>query len=699
MKKLTITARGSKLSVIQAKASLKRIETSLPQLQFDLVTADTAGDTDLSTSLTCNSIPDDFFTNTLDRAVLDGHADAAIHSAKDLPDYSGSNIDWFYLPWREDPRDTVLWPKSGKKNEDNPVVGISSPSREAYAKKRWPNCVIKPIRGAVENRIEQMDQGDYDVLILAVAGLNRLGLEDRCDEIISLADLPTHEDQGAIALTFKKGHPDMVALRQMLTPAVVIAGAGTGREGNYSVAVQQALSKAEVCFHDTLMAPEILTHVRGSLVNVGKRYNDKNPGQRQRDIISHLLTHSRKGQRVVRLKGGDPSLFGRLSEEIDALVEHGLSFRVLPGIPWLCSAPLRHGIYLTERQNVRHFQVATGTEIEGKSFDGRDLDPEKGPIYFFMAVTKLPSIVEGLIERGYKADAPCAVLREDAGEDNIVRGTLSTIVETMSKAKLKPPALFIVGDAADSSRAFTPPKAPLHGQRILLPGTERTRRALSESIVELGGTPIPLEVFELRPAHSEAKVWLKTLSDMDWIVLSSGSAVDVLLELLKDNNIDLRHLPRLAVSGPSAAKALKKAGLIADYQPQSYTSRDLGEGMLKTLDIKNQKVLIPRSSASVSPLPTILEDAGAKVFVETLYHNRAVEVEQLPDFDAVCFCSPSALQTLLPHREQFSGKTLCSIGPVTSAALTKAQLKVDVEPNIYDAQNLVWSLASHLTWA
>jgi uroporphyrinogen III methyltransferase/synthase len=170
------------------------------------------------------------------------------------------------------------------------------------------------------------------------------------------------------------------------------------------------------------------------------------------------------------------------------------------------------------------------------------------------------------------------------------------------------------------------------------------------------------------------------------------------LQLCQEEGIDLRHLPRLAVSGPSAGNALKKAGLYPDYQPQSYTSRDLGEGMLKQLNIKDQKVLIPRSSASVSPLPTILEDAGAKVTIETLYRNVPINVDALPEFDAVCFCSPSALQSLIPHREQLSKSVLCSIGPVTTKAMEQANFKVDVEPNTYNAQYLAWALSSQQLW-
>ncbi|MGA0409841.1 MAG: SAM-dependent methyltransferase, partial [Limisphaerales bacterium] len=359
------------------------------------------------------------------------------------------------------------------------------------------------------------------------------------------------------------------------------------------------------------MAAEILEHCKGKLIHVGKRHGEGDSSDRQQELMNTMIQAARQGKRVLRLKGGDPSLFGRLKEEVDALTKDGWPFRVLPGIPWICSAPLRHGIYLTERELTRHFQVATGTEIDGKTFDGRDLDPEKGPVYFFMAIKKIHEIVTGLMNRGYRADTPCAVFREDPGEEGIVRSTLDGIEVAMERSKLHPPALFMVGDPARKDLAFRSPPGPLEGLRILLPGTPKTQKVLSDAILDQGGIPVPITVFELKTEKKEAHQWMSRIEEFDWLILSSASAVECLLELMDHFDLDLRCLPHIAVSGPSATKALKAVGLYPDYQPDSYTSRDLGEGMLKHLDIQHQKVLIPRSSASQSPLPNILEDAGA----------------------------------------------------------------------------------------
>jgi uroporphyrinogen III methyltransferase / synthase len=693
-----IGARGSKLSIAQSQTSIQQLESALPHLEFNLIPIETTGDRDLKVQLNDPSVGDNFFTDDIDQKVLSGELSAAIHSAKDLPNYDGTDIDFFYLPWTEDSRDAVLWPRGRDHNNLNPVVGVSSGAREAYAKHRWPKGNLKGIRGAIDSRIEQLDDGDFDVILLAVAGLKRLGLEKRLDEILNEDELPTHEDQGRIAITFRRGDPDWLAIRNTLLHPVVIAGAGTGREGNYSVAVSEALSQADLCLHDSLMAPEVLHHCSGHFHHVGKRFGQGNTKERQKHLIETMVRGARRGERVLRLKGGDPSLFGRLKEELDALSQEGWPFRVLPGIPWICSAPLRHGIFLTEREQTRHFQVATGTEIEGKTFDGRDLDPEKGPVYFFMAIHKIPEIVSGLIKRGYRADTPCAVFREDPDEQSIIRSTLEGIEEAMAQSNLKPPALFLVGEPARADLAFQSPKGSLDGLKILTPGTPKTQKVLSQAILDQGGIPIPLTVFELKAEKEGAKAWLDRLDDFDWLVLSSASAVQCLLELLHHFEIDLRRLPSLAVSGPSAARALKAVGLLADYQPSSYTSRDLGEGMLKQLDIKDQKVLIPRSSASKSPLPNILEDAGARVEVVTLYANRSIEVDSLPEFDAVCFCSPSGFQPLERFKDELKDVIKVSIGPVTTQAMVEAHWEVDVEPTVFNAQHMIWALASHLQW-
>ncbi|MDR2849079.1 MAG: hydroxymethylbilane synthase, partial [Verrucomicrobiota bacterium] len=182
--RLKVGTRGSRLAVVQTQDALDKIATLFPELGFDVVTVETPGDRDLTTDLRAS--PGDFFTRDLDDALREGRIDWAVHSAKDLPDPPPADLDWFWLPWHEDPRDAWVLPpgKTWAELPARPIVGVSSERREAYCKKRLPDAVMKPIRGAIPARLEQLDAGAYDALLVAGAALNRLGLSHRVAEWI-----------------------------------------------------------------------------------------------------------------------------------------------------------------------------------------------------------------------------------------------------------------------------------------------------------------------------------------------------------------------------------------------------------------------------------------------------------------------------------------------------------------------------------
>lgn len=695
---LNIGARGSRLSVAQSQAAIETLQQCLPGLTLNLKTYSTGGDQDKKTSLTSGQVPDDFFTDVLDQSVINGEIDAAIHSAKDLPEKINEELDWMWLPWREDSRDAILLPEQVKGSPENPVVGISSPSREAYALKKWPGCQLKPIRGDIENRIQQLDNGDFDIIILAVAGLNRLGLDHRINEFIELDELQPHEAQGVLAMTWKKGHREMVALRNLLTHPVIICGAGTGEDGHYSVAVVEALNSASICLYDSLMSKEILEACQGEKIHVGKRHHEVNPGKKQLEIVERTLLSVRRGERVVRLKGGDPSLFARLSEELNALNAWGIHFRLLPGIPWLCSAPIKHGMYLTERDRIRHFHVSTGTTKDGDVFDCSELFSKNSTIYFFMATKKLAELVQGLRDTGYQKDTPAILLRDKAGEK--VEGTLENIVEKVHDSQLQPPALFVVGEAVANENRFQSGHGPLYGKRILITGSSRTQRKISEWTDRLDGQVIKVDSFSLEPMPVNELKWMRQLKTYDWLIFSSGSAVEFFLEALKKSNVDVRDLPKIAATGPSVAEVFNRVMIKVDFMPLVYTS----EACAKTLGIehklKGKKVLIPRSSASQSEMKAPLQAHGAQVDVVNLYRNVKLEISHLPNFDIVIFCSPSSVRHLSrDHKEKLSKNSfVVSIGPVTTKECQRVGLKVDFEPVQHDVDHMMLGLASRMLW-
>jgi len=216
--------RPSSLALTQTRAALDRLENLLDGVRFEMVPIASIGDTDRTTDL--RQSPADFFTRELDAALLHGEIDLAVHSAKDLPDPMVGNIDVFWLPWREEPRDVLILSK-GRKISDlpaNPIIGVSSERRAEYCAKRFPGGIQKNIRGNIEERIAQVDDGSYDIVLMAAAALVRLGLTERITEWIPLDELEVPEGQGYLAVTLRKGEPSplrtlfpMIGKRILLT--------------------------------------------------------------------------------------------------------------------------------------------------------------------------------------------------------------------------------------------------------------------------------------------------------------------------------------------------------------------------------------------------------------------------------------------------------------------------------------------------
>jgi uroporphyrinogen III methyltransferase / synthase len=691
-----VGARDSALSVAQSKQTIATLESVFPDIKLELVSFKTAGDTDKKTSLTDGSIPDNFFSDTLDQSVINGHVDAAIHSAKDLPDYDESEIAWFTIPWREDNRDCIILRKD-RIIPDNPKIGGSSVSREVFAQQKWPNGKSVAIRGDIENRIAQLDEGVVDVLILAVAGLKRLGLNDRITEILPTEELPTHPSQGKIAITFKKDNPHFLNMRMMLVETLNICGAGTGKDGNYTHSVTEALNNADLCLKDSLMDVEILNHCNGKIEEVGKRYHDE-ASSIQSTIHKKMLDSILGGDKVVRLKGGDPALFGRLIEELDFINKNHLPWRVHPGIPWFCSATLKHGIMITSRMGIRQFTVTTGTQADGETIDCNSLNtPLNGSIFFYMATRKIDTICKNLIDQGMSTDTPAAIFREDEGDENIVRGTLEIIEEEFKKSSMVAPAIFMVGEATLKDNNYKPQYGPLNETKILSCGTDHTKKVLDSQITKYGGTSIPLKLFDLKINKTP---WIRELSNTDWVILSSASAASFFIKALIENNVDLRDCPNVATSGPSASKELLKHGIHSDYEAMVFTSESLANELIENKLLNKASVMVLNSSASLSKLSEKLKPHCASLKKFNLYNNIECDLDSpCPDFDIASFCSPSAFNAFENNFPGIlKGKKIASIGPVTSKAIEAKGYTVDIEPRVYDAVNLMRSIASKKIW-
>jgi uroporphyrinogen III methyltransferase/synthase len=669
---LKVGTRGSKLAMIQTQETLSRMETLFPELGFTVAPMATIGDVDLTTDL--RQSPDDFFTRDLDEAVRSGRIDIAVHSAKDLPDPVAADLDWFWLPWREDPRDAWILPK-GKTLADlpaAPVVGISSARREAYCQTRFPQAVMKTIRGTIQSRLEQLDAGHYDAMLMAGAALKRLSLEERVTEWVPLEALAVPAGQGYLAVTFRMGDPVLTKLRGYFVKAVRFVGAGVGSADYCTLGGMNDLRQAEVCLYDVLMDEALLKYVPAGAerVFVGKRCGEHSV--KQTDITTLIAKYARQGKRVVRLKGGDPGLFGRLAEEIEELDRLAIPYRVRAGVSALTVATTGTGMLLTKRGVSRGFTAMTPRAAEGGvSGVGRAVR-DKVPLVLFMSLSVAPDMAQQLMDEGWEGHTPVAVVY-DAGSDQevIQMMDLNHLKSQFSNLNNDAPGLVIIGSAAATT--YRRDIGALSGQRVLVTCSEALLEKAAVRITDFGGFPVLRPLIKLVPCALNADY-----TAYDWIVLTSPSAVQLFMEQAKQN--DLRKIPKIMTCGPGSASALKAFGIQPDLMPPMDYSAEGLAALLQAEDFTGARVLRLRSEKAGTLLADVLRAKGAIVEDATLYENEWIRYDALPPHEAIFFASASGVESFCGQfgAQELQGKVLVVIGKPTEAALQAVGAKADV---------------------
>jgi uroporphyrinogen III methyltransferase/synthase len=679
-----VGTRTSNLAQVQARQVVERLGGILPGWTFEVLPASSPGDRDRAMDL--RDSPADFFTRDLDEAVIRGDLDFAVHSAKDMPDPIATGLDWFWLPWREDPRDCLVFPagQGPARMPPQPRIGVSSARRATYCQRRFPDASIMPIRGNIEDRLAQLDADRFDIIVVAGAALVRLGLESRISEWIPCNDMPTPPGQGALGLSFRVGDPRLIRLRSFFVRPVVFVGAGAGQAGMCTADGLAEMKACDVCLHDTLLDPSLLAMLPTSAdcLDVGKRAGD--PAHAQADTTDLILQRARRGARVVRLKGGDPGLFGRLAEETGALEALGLPFRVIPGVSSLNAATTGTGMLLTRRSVSQGFCAITARTEGGKPADVSASARSRLPVVFFMAGSVAASVTEQLRHEGWAATTPAAaVFAAGTEEERIVVGTLEDLAlrradEGEREAAPGLPVLLICGDVA--GYRFRGDGGALRGKRVLLTFSEALMERAVRLVRDYGGIPVSRPMVHLTPCL-EGLDRLQDLRQYDWVVLTSPSAVDCLMKMLRQTKTDLRCLPRLLVSGPGTAARLEAFGLQADAQPVT----DFGsEGLLECARHRlrvGERVLRLRSDRAGAGLADSLTGFGLRVDDVVLYRNKPVAHERKPPFDMAVFASGSGVEALLAQwgREALAGKIVAAFPGSACVALAKAGIPADVE--------------------
>ena len=666
--RFTVGARGSALSRAQTAGALDFLRARFPGTDYRVVTVETPGDRDLTTPIE-KSAPD-FFTRDLDAAVRDGRIDFAIHSAKDLPPKIADDLDWFWLPERADPRDCwVVRSRQARPSRAGAAalvaagafkIGVSSERRAAYAKKVYPKAKLLPIRGSIDSRIQQLRDGRYDAVLMALAGITRLcgGTPPGVELIpIPIEELTPPDAQGYLAVVFRAGDARLMAMRAYFVKAVRFVSAGVGDAGLCTVQGMRDLECADVVLHDALFDLSLLgqkTEGRGQRIDVGKRCGAHS--MKQAEITRLICDEARKGRRVVRLKGGDAGLFGRLAEETDALTALQIPFVVRPGVSALVAATTGTGLLLTRRGESRGFTAytprSTGTET---------------PQVAFMATRMASDEARRLVREGWPRTTPCAFVFDAAGPREEVRmATLGTVRKILPAKEEDRPGLFIVGRVA--AHGGWPRLGPLGGRRVLVTCSDAVQARAMTAVEDLGGHPIRWPLIELRATRTFGK----EVSGYDAIVLTSPSAVRI---FFANCMCDLRKIGAFYTCGAGTDAELRRHGIASDVMPASDFSAAGLIAEIKKLDLHGKRVLRLRSAKAGADVARALRRAGAKVDDVVLYENRACAPEgALPPFDDVFFASASTVESFFARygAKALRGKGVLVMGGPTRAALPKS---------------------------
>ena len=470
---------------------------------------------------------------------------------------------------------------------------------------------------------------------------------------------------------------------------VFLVGAGPGDPGLITVAGVEALSQAEVVVYDRLVNPRLLDLAPKDAERVFVGKGPKQHMMPQEEINELLVARAREGKRVVRLKGGDPFVFGRGGEEAEALAAAGVPFEVVPGVTSAVAAPAYAGIPVTHRSLASSVAFVTGHEDPTKG--APDVDWERlatavDTLVLLMGVGQLPQIVERLLAAGRASETPAAVIEWGTlPRQRTVVGTLGDIVAKVEEAGIGAPAVAVVGEVVrlrETLRWFE--SRPLFGLRVLVTRTREQASDLSRALVAAGAEPVELPTIEIMPRYDEARLAraVDALAEAayDWLIFTSANAVEIFFEFMSDRRLDARSVrAQVAAIGPGTAEALRQRGIVADLVPaaESYTA----EGLLaafEQIELTDRRVLLPRAEGARDVLIEGLHERGATVDEVTLYiaaPPKDADAEGLRrlragEIDIVTFASSSAVRNLVSmlgdDLEPLRRCRIAAIGPITA---------------------------------
>ena len=750
-KRLRIGTRGSSLALAQASQVEQALRAAWPGLETELVILRTKGDQVQDRPLSQVG-QKGVFVSEFETALLEGRIDLAVHSGKDLPARLADGLDILAVLPRADARDVLVLPRRGAGENDGSeeaalqafaalpegaVIGTGSLRRQLYGKRLCPQASFRLIRGNVDSRLKKLESGGYDGIILAKAGLDRLGITERererflflpipecrflpaaCQGIIAVEGrcqddflrLAAAVDDRLTRIAFETERralfnfgadcsapaaaycrilkPDgsdgqaqkacglwlelsvMYAGRERSGTApetqrlaladslcrkvreasgqgereagkVWLVGAGCGGPELITVKGLSLVESCDVLLYDSLSAKELLDRPRQDCerIDVGKRYGGR--AASQEEINRLLIQKAQEGKTVVRLKGGDPYVFGRGGEEILALLEAGIACEEVPGISSAFAAPAAAGIPVTHRGLSRSVTVLTASSLMEGAEQLTEADYEalarlSGTLVILMGMHHLKELTDRLIGTGMSPSRPAAVVMEGATKrQRWVRAPLEKLAEEAVRAGLKAPSVIVIGETASlhlAPMSFSETDAlpqgaseqqacgPLSGARVAVTGTDGFAARLSAVLRKQGAETVDLSFLETVPTEQP----LPEISGFSWLVFTSPNGVRLFQKKMRHERRDLRGLAgkKIAVIGPGTGEALEESGLFYDLMPQIHDAAHLGAALAERMEGKERALLL-RSELGSPALTRELSAAGREYHDFPLYELRA----------------------------------------------------------------------------
>ncbi|MDB4910949.1 MAG: uroporphyrinogen-III C-methyltransferase / uroporphyrinogen-III synthase [Gemmatimonadetes bacterium] len=504
----------------------------------------------------------------------------------------------------------------------------------------------------------------------------------------------------------------------MSSGVVYLVGAGPGDPGLLTVRGRQLLASCDTIVYDALVNPLLVDDAwigrvsEAEKIFVGKRGGA--PSMEQDAITALLVRLARDGKRVVRLKGGDPMVFGRGGEEAIALAAAGLEFEVVPGVTAGVAAPAYAGIPVTHRGVSTSVTFITGHEDPGKDRDQTDwaaLARAGGTLVLYMGVSRLAKIATALIEGGRSPSTPAAIIEWGTyPRQRTVTATLATLAETAARAKVIAPSIALVGDVVKLREEMSWfDRRPLFGRTIVVTRAREQASHLRVLLEIAGAAVIEAPAIRIEPLdQAPLRAALQKLASYNWLVVTSRNAVELLWASLRELGLDARAFAstKLCAVGPATADALLARGLSVDVIPDRYVAEGVIEKLRERDDVRGARVLFARAAGARELLPTAMREMGAVVDEIEIYRSvpDLTGLDTLRDaldagsVDLVTFTSASTVRHFVDAlgAERAGLVRGASIGPVTSDAARALGVPVAIEAAESTIASLVQAITTHL---